>query len=286
VTCWALLADVHANLEALEAVLRDLEQQKPDRVAVLGDTIGYGPNPRECLERAQAVADVLLIGNHEKEAALPEKDEMESDVREMLEWTLGQLAAVPAWQKLREQILARTPEALARHEEDGLLFVHASPAKPYVQYVWPGYRTHFLSLNQQLDEHLGSILAQFGPGHSFCAHTHTPALATGYENRDLFPIYPDWNRTFTFWGPSTVFYVPAGEVDLTGLAGRKLVINPGSVGQPRDHNPAASYALYDGDTVRFRRVSYDVATTQRKIAALPVSQETRDFFGSRLAKGE
>jgi diadenosine tetraphosphatase ApaH/serine/threonine PP2A family protein phosphatase len=255
-------------------------------VAVLGDTIGYGPNPRECLERVRGFADVLLIGNHEKEATFPQDDELESDVREMLDWTLGALGDLPAWQELRGQIRARTPEALARREEDGLLFVHASPQKPYVQYVWPGYRTHFLSLNRQLDEHLGSILAQFGPGHSFCGHTHSPAVATGYENRELFPIYPDWNRTFTFWGPSTIFYVPSGEIDLEGLAGRKAVINPGSVGQPRDHHPAASYALYNGDVVRFRRVDYDVAATQAKIAALPVSRDTRDFFATRLGKGE
>ena len=125
----------------------------------------------------------------------------------------------------------------------------------------------------------------FRTRHSFCGHTHVPSILTGYDNRELFPIERDWNRKFTFLGPHTIFYVPAGPIRIAGLAGRRVVVNPGSVGQPRDENPAASWALYDGDSVEFRRVPYDLTRTGAKIRALPLSEETREFFADRLEEG-
>jgi diadenosine tetraphosphatase ApaH/serine/threonine PP2A family protein phosphatase len=109
---------------------------------------------------------------------------------------------------------------------------------------------------------------------------------TSYEHREVFPIEFEWNRRLTFLGPRAIFYVPEGSRQLEGLYGRKLVLNPGSVGQPRDGNPDASWALYDGDTVLFRRVPYEHARTAAKLRALPVSPETRSYFADRLAKGE
>lgn len=280
----ALLADIHSNLEALEAVLRDVELQKPDLVAVLGDTINYGPNPRECLERIDAAADLVLAGNHEKEAAAPGRDELEGDAREMLDWTVGQLEGLHAWERLRGEILERGADR-AQARLDGLHFVHASAAKPWEQYLWPGHPNYHLHLNRQLDEFLVELLGGFDAEHSFVGHTHAPTVLTAYSHRELFPISQDWNRRFTFIGPSAVFYVPAGNLRLEGLAGKKVVINPGSVGQPRDHDPRASWALYDGDSVEFRRVEYDHHKTSAKLRALPLSLETRRYFADRLAEG-
>ena len=281
----ALLSDVHANLEALDAVLADVEAQAPDLVVCLGDTINYGPNPRECLERIDAVADVVLAGNHEKEAALPAPDELESDAREMLEWTVAQVAGLHAWERLAGE-LRTTGTDRAQHRLDGVHFVHASAAKPFEQYVWPGHPHHHLHLNQQLDQYLGELLGAFDAMHSFVGHTHAPSVLTSYAHRELFPISYDWNRRLTFIGPTSVFYVPKGELKLEELAGKKVVINPGSVGQPRDGDPRASWALYDGASVWFRRVEYDHARTAKKIRALPLSLDTRRLFADRLAVGE
>jgi predicted phosphodiesterase len=280
----ALLSDVHGNLEALEAVLQDVEAQSPDLVVSLGDAINYGPNPRECLERLDAVADIVLAGNHEKEAAAPDPDEMEGDAREMLQWTVTQLEGLHVWERLKAEVLEQGPSrAQARFE--GLHFVHASAAKPYEQYLWPGHPNYHLHLNRQLDEFLVELLGGFDATHSFVGHTHAPTVLTAYEHRELFPIQNDWNRKLTFIGPRSVFYVPKGSLKLEGLSGKKLVINPGSVGQPRDGDPRASWALYDGDSIEFRRVEYAHEKTAEKIRALPLSLETRRYFADRLAEG-
>jgi predicted phosphodiesterase len=281
----AFLSDIHANLEALEAVLRDVDALAPDLVVVLGDTVNYGPNPRECVELVERHADVVLMGNHEKEVAFPEADELEGDAREMAEWTARALDGLHHWEKWVRTLAERADDA-GRHRHEKLLFVHASGEKPLVQYTWPGHPHHHLQLNAQLDQYLVELLGGFDAVHSFCGHTHAPAVLTAYAEREIFPISYDWNRRFTFIGPRTVFYVPAGELTLEGLYGRKCVINPGSVGQPRDQDPRASWALYDGDTIRFRRVVYDHAATAAKVRALPLSNETRDYFAGRLARGE
>jgi len=163
--------------------------------------------------------------------------------------------------------------------------VHGSATRPVEQYVWPGHPSHHLQLNRQLDEWLLSLMKGFRTRHSFCGHTHVPAVLTGYDSRALFPIEQDWNRKLTFVGPHSIFYVPAGAMRLEGLAGRRVVINPGSVGQPRDEDPRASWALYDGDAIEFRRVPYDAVRTAARIRGLPLSDDTREFFADRLEVG-
>ena len=281
----AFISDVHANLEALEAVLRDVDAQKPDLLVCLGDTINYGPNPRECLELVDSAADIVLAGNHEKEGALPEPDELEGDARELLDWTVKQLEGLHVWERIRDDLRTRGAEA-AQHRLDRLHFVHASASKPFAQYVWPGHPQHHLHLNAQLDTYLVEILSAFDATHSFVGHTHAPSVLTSYEHREVFPIEFEWNRRFTFLGPRAIFYVPEGGRKLEGLHGRKMVMNPGSVGQPRDGNPDASWALYDGDTVDFRRVPYPHAITSGKLRGLPVSEDTRRYFADRLARND
>ena len=281
---FAFLSDVHANLAALEAVLADVDAQAPDALLVLGDTINYGPRPRECLELLADRADVLLAGNHEKEAALPMPDELESDAREMLEWTVSQLSGCAPWEAMKARLLADAPSC-AQATFEGVALVHATATKPFEQYLWPGHPNYHLHLNAQLDEYLVELLGGFTATHSFVGHTHAPTVLTGYAHRELFPIAHDWNRRLTFIGPRTVFYVPKGTLRLEDLRGKKLVINPGSVGQPRDGDPRASWALYDGDTVEFRRVEYEHARTAAEIRALPLSLDTRRYFADRLAEG-
>src|SRR5262249_37278394 len=153
-------------------------------------------------------ADILLAGNHEKEAALPVPDDMEDDAREMLTWTISQVEGLRAWERLRSAIL-NEGTAAAQHRVDGLHFVHASAQRPYEQYVWPGHPQHHVYLNDQLDIYLVELLSGFDATHSFVGHTHVPSVLTAYANYRLFPISPDWNRRLTFLGPQSIFYVPA-----------------------------------------------------------------------------
>ena len=282
---YALLADIHGNIEALDAVLKDMDKLKPfDKIVVLGDTIGYGPNPRECLEKVFDIADLILIGNHEKETVLPEKDEMCSDVMEMLEYTAKQLEGLPAWETLKKSITPEDYKKLALNEDNVRLFVHGSPKRPVVQYVWSGHHLDYIVLNNQIDKRLMEHLAEFEKGHCFCGHTHIPYVITAYENRGMFDQV-EWNRKSTFIGPNTILFVPNGTAAIEGLEGKKAIINPGSIGQPRDDNPDASYAVYSGDKIQFRRIPYDFEKTQKKLMALPISDETKEFFAGRLAKG-
>jgi predicted phosphodiesterase len=282
----AILSDIHGNLAALEAVLRDVEAQKPDRIVCLGDTAGYGPFPRECFARVHEVADLVLAGNHELETAVPGDEGMEDDAREMALWSARALEGLAPWERMRQALGQGQADALALHREERVTWVHGAPEEPTLRYVWPGHRNHFLHLNPQLDQFLHELLARFDTPHGFCGHTHVPAVLTPYENHELFGISQDWNRTLTFVGPRTIFFVPSGMALIGGLWGRKVVINPGSVGQPRDRDPRASWALYDGDLVQFRRVPYDVAATQAALRALPISEGTRSFFADRLERGE
>jgi predicted phosphodiesterase len=282
----AILSDIHGNLPALEAVLRDVETQKPDRIVCLGDTVGYGPFPRECFARVHEIADLVLSGNHELETALPGDEGMEDDAREMALWCAQALEGLGPWERMRAALVAGQAETLALRQEERITWVHGAPEAPTLRYVWPGHRTHYLQLNPQIDQFLSELLAQFATPHGFCGHTHVPAVLTTYEDRELFSVSRDWNRMFTFLGPRMIFYVPQGMTMIGGLHGRKAVINPGSVGQPRDRDPRASWALYDGDLIFFRRVPYDISATQTALRALPVSEDTRGFFADRLSKGE
>ena len=286
----ALLSDIHGNQEALEEVLRDVDRQRPDRIYVLGDTIGYGPDPRGCLERVVEIADLLLIGNHEKEVLEP-SDDLNDDTRETLDWTVGELAGSPAWERLVARIRGRGFEAEACKIDDSCQFVHGSPKNPLEQYIWPAHKCQYLVFNRQIDERLGEFLTEFSELHGFFGHTHAPAVLARYEDHKIFDPYKhrglEWDRTCTFVGPTSLYVVVEDEPVIEGLAGRKVAINPGSVGQPRFvGNPDASYALYDGDTIRFRRVSYDRGKTQEKIAGLPFSEETKTWLLERLERGK
>ena len=281
-----VFSDTHANYEALSAVLEAYKTERIDVFYCLGDTVGYGPFPRECFARVHEVADLMLAGNHELETALPGDEGMEEDAREMALWCAAALEGLEPWERMREALVQGQAETLAIRREGKITWVHAAPEEPTVRYVWPGHRLHFLMLNAQIDQFLLELLGRFEAPHGFCGHTHVPAVLTSYENQELFGISQDWNRAYTFVGPGTIFYVPLGTMMIGGLWNRGVVINPGSVGQPRDRDPRASWALYDGDLVQFRRVPYDFAATQAALRARPVSEDTRGFFADRLSRGE
>jgi hypothetical protein len=113
-------------------------------------------------------------------------------------------------------------------------------------------------------------------------------VLTLYEHRELFDPYEGrrYNNRFSFWGPESVFFVPDGPCVIRGIGGRRLVINVGSVGQPRRlQDNRASYVLTDGEDMEFRRIEYEWRKTAAKLAELPIDEEERADLIKRLETG-
>ena len=232
----ALLSDIHSNLEALDAVLVSLPEV--DRVVVLGDIVGYGPDPNSVIARLRAIGARAVRGNHDQ-AMLQSA---------MLELFNPHAAAAARWtQSVLTPQSWRYLKSLPSHGRVGKhRAVHGSPNKPY---IWE----YILDDLQALE-----ILVKLGRRWCFFGHTHLPRIFT--EEGEQLP-------TLDRWLP-----LPAS-----------ALVNPGSVGQPRDGNPKASFAVadLDAEAVQFYRVAYDIKATQAKIreAGLP------EIEAVRLAEG-
>jgi len=242
----ALLADVHANREALEACLEDAEARGASRFVFLGDLVNYGADPEwvtgEVMRRVAAGA-IAVRGNHD--AAVGERRAtMDSPAELAMEWTRVQLGAD------EREFLARLPLTV----EDGeRLFVHAAAGIPEKwEYV-------FESADAMRS------LAATAKRLTFCGHVHVPAL---YSMSVVAKI--------TAFRPTAGAPVPL-------LSQRRWLAVLGSVGQPRDGDPAASYATFDTESLEltYRRVPYDVATAAAKIRAAGLPE----MLAERLATG-
>src|SRR5262245_4288906 len=245
----AIVSDIHSNLEALQAVLADIAAHRVEEVYCLGDTVGYGPNPRECLDLTMDWP-VVLLGNHDQ-AVLFDRRDFNPIAERATMWTRRQLEAPGRSREAAERRWEFLAERPLSHRADGVLYVHGSPHNPLNEYIFPEdiYSPRKL-------ERIFSLVESY----CFHGHTHVPGIFT----EDL------------------QFYSPE-EVDYTyQLGDRKALVNVGSVGQPRDNDWRACYVLLDGPTVRFRRVEYDIEATVKKIHAVP---ELDRFLGDRLRQG-
>jgi len=232
----ALLSDIHSNLEALDAVLEALPQV--DRILVLGDIVGYGPDPLGVIDRLQSVKARAVRGNHDQAMLEPSLLELfNPHAAAAARWTLDVMTP----QSLRYLNSLPLYGRIGRHR-----LVHGSPRKPY---IWE----YILDELQALE-----ILVRLGTRYCFFGHTHLPRIFT--ESGEQIPEGTDWIE------------MPAS-----------ALVNPGSVGQPRDGNPDAAFAVVDlsRPAVRFGRVPYDIATTQAKIraAGLPEVEAERLALG-------
>jgi diadenosine tetraphosphatase ApaH/serine/threonine PP2A family protein phosphatase len=238
---YAVLSDVHANLEALRAVLADCRTDV-DSILCLGDVVGYGADPEPCIEIVAERAEFLIAGNHEHGVAgLLPLDWFNRMARAAAEWTAARLDAD------HRAYLADLPLSL---QVGDATLVHASPANPdeweYLLTAEDGFEA-FAAFDSRL---------------CFVGHSHRPAC---------------WSL-----GSSGPEYRP-GTVDIALDGGRRYIVNVGSVGQPRDRDTRACYAIWDQEArrVAIRRVSYDWTEARRKIIAAGLPRVLAD----RLAHG-
>jgi diadenosine tetraphosphatase ApaH/serine/threonine PP2A family protein phosphatase len=245
----AILSDIHSNLEALQAVLRDIAQLDVADIYCLGDIVGYGPNPRECLELAMEF-QLTLLGNHDQGAMFDPKDFNPTAERATF-WTRDQIDAPVRNRQAADRRWEFLAELPLTHREGNVLYVHGSPANPLHEYTFPED-----IYNPRKMTRLFSLVNRT----CFQGHSHIPGIYT----EDL-----------QFYAPDEIGYTYR-------LDERKTLCNVGSVGQPRDGDPRACYVLFDGKTIQYRRVPYDVETTVRKIYEIP---ELDRFLGDRLRGG-
>lgn len=240
----AVISDIHANLAALEAVLADIGDDV-DQVWCLGDVVGYGPDPNECVELVRREGFACVVGNHDW-ACLGKIDltEFNPDARQACCWTMEQLTAE------NRDFLGQLPLSL---EIGAFTLVHGSPRAPVWEYI-----THPTNARENFDF--------FETRVCLVGHTHVP-LAFHLPNEEALTCERLWLN-----GPTAL--------DLT--SGR-WILNPGGLGQPRDGDPRAPYFILDVDAmdVETRRAVYPVEVTQNRMAeaGLPTSVITRIAFG-------
>jgi predicted phosphodiesterase len=250
----ALISDIHSNLEALQAVLADIEQHNVTEIYCLGDIIGYGPNPRECIDQVRR-CQVVLLGNHDQ-GAMFDPDGFNPPAERAIFWTRAQLESPAESRQSKEdrwEFLADRPRV---YKENGLLYVHGSARNPLNEYVFPED-----IYNQRKMDRIFALVEKY----CFQGHTHVPGVFTENPQDDLYQFHSpeDLNYEFKF-------------------DARKALVNVGSVGQPRDGDWRACYVLLADDALYYRRVEYDIEATIQKIHSIP---ELDNFLGDRLRDG-
>jgi diadenosine tetraphosphatase ApaH/serine/threonine PP2A family protein phosphatase len=271
---FAIISDIHANLEALQAVLADIDTRGIKDIVCLGDIIGYGANPKECLDLVRERCRLTLMGNHDH-AVLFEPTNFNLPAERACYWTRQMLEDEPdaTLRKARWKFLGELPSRL---KEQDVLFAHASPRRPMNEYIFP----EDVFTNPQ------KVLANFERLDAricFVGHTHQPGVFVDDPYFDPPDELPD-----------SPFYEVANE---------RAIVNVGSVGQPRDRDARACYvivhrrreALEDGveslaaaalncsvEQVEFVRLEYDLELAVQKILAEP---NLEDLLGTRLYDG-
>jgi diadenosine tetraphosphatase ApaH/serine/threonine PP2A family protein phosphatase len=223
-----IVSDVHANLVALEAVLADAPAF--DEIWCLGDLVGYGPDPNECVERLCDFPHVCLAGNHDW-AALGRLDleTFNTDARIANTWAQSELK--PAVREYLSELATHT-------QKDDFYMAHASPREPVWEYILEPNAAY-------------ANFSYFDSTICLVGHTHIPII---------FELDEENQRCITKLSPFP---------DPLKLGDRRMIINPGSVGQPRDGDPRAAYAILDLDEriFEFRRVAYSIFITQERMRA-------------------
>jgi len=236
---YAILADIHANLAALTAVLDDIEGKGGvDEMWCLGDIVGYGPEPGQCIKLLRQYNPVCVVGNHDLGViGKLELSYFNPFAAIACEWTAEHLTSGDI------RYLENLPATV---QKDDFLLVHGSPSEPILEYVMS------TSIAEKNFSFFKSLFCLVG-------HTHVPLV---FKEEDD--------------SCSSILLSPG--IGLV-LGNHRMIINPGGVGQPRDGDPRASYAIYEseGSMLRLYRIPYDIRATQDKMmqAGLPIQLVTR-----------
>ena len=237
-----IYSDIHSNLEALTAVEEAIREEGETKKIFIGDVVGYGANPNECVDRVKELADCALAGNH---------DHAILELTDITSFNPYAKAAV-AWTK--DVISTSSKKFLKKltlkQISDDQTFVHSTPHQPE---KW-NYILTLQSARLNFD--------YFDTQICFIGHSHVPIIITQNSDQECFVHHG--------------MYLEIEDDN-------KYIVNIGSVGQPRDGNPQASYAVYDAEnkTVEIKRVSYDISTAQKKIldAGIPKYLADRLTYG-------
>lgn len=240
----AVFADIHANVEAMQAVTEDFKGRQIDRYICLGDLIGYGPNPNKCIDLVRSLPNLtVVLGNHDAAVTSVPPDGMSQGAQQAIFWSMN---------RLRKDNIAYLEQLDTIWTMDEMIFSHASP---YYPKAWQYLNTR-MSASRAFDATSVRLV--------FVGHTHKPLVITRHN-----PL----RMSFTKPETSTVIKIDES----------RRIINCGSVGQPRDGIPLASYLLYDThrQEITYRRVEYDHVKTAAKIlsAGLPAFQAKRLAIG-------
>ncbi|MFC1943600.1 metallophosphoesterase family protein [Chloroflexota bacterium] len=241
---YAIIADIHANLAAFTAVMDDIERRGGvGKVWCLGDVVGYGPDPHECIELLLQTNHVCVAGNHDwTTIGQLDTSKLNPDAAAACHWTALQLSSADV------EYLKNLPLVI---QEDDFTLVHGSPREP----VW-----EYLISTGVAKENFAYFKTQF----CLVGHSHVPLVFSYSESGAC---------------SSRQFLANIG----LALGRNRLIINPGGVGQPRDDDPQASYAIYDSDArpVRLYRVPYDIHSTQDRMVkcGLPIRLVARLSYG-------
>jgi predicted phosphodiesterase len=262
-----IISDIHSNVVALETVLAAAEGRY-DTIWCLGDLVGYGPRPNESIALIRERASLCVMGNHDW-AVLGrpgiDVDDFNPQARQAVMWTRAQLTAEN--RAFLEQIADETVVASVR---PSILITHASPREPVWEYV--------LTASVALDN-----FPLFSESICFFGHTHKPVMYRWLVREAKAATLDDAQPAPALAVVECRQLLAEQRIQLTPSAGERYMINPGSVGQPRDNDPRAAYALLDLETLIFEyaRVAYPIELTQTQMreANLPKRLIDRLSFG-------
>ncbi len=247
----AIISDIHANLHALYAVIEDVQLEQCTDVVCLGDIVGYNAYPHECLEYIRSLNCPVVKGNHDAEVVEESALRVNPVARQAMDWTRAQLT--------EEELQWLSRLQYQRIVRSSFTMVHSSLDQPK---AW----NYIINANDASS----SFSRQFSRI-CFHGHTHVPKVF-------------EWDgRHATEHKDLAAALAADGVVDVPLNSDSKYFINVGSVGQPRDGDPRACYAIYDAEAqmVTFRRIEYDIASAQQAVLAAGLPE----YLAERLGNG-
>ena len=222
---YAVISDVHSNLDALEAVFSDMDRRQIREIIFLGDAVGYGPEPNECIELLSAKCKILLAGNHDwGVTGITDICCFNEYAKHAIEWSAEVITD-------RNKAVLNTFLLSEEEKEADVFFVHATPREPQEWHYLLTLRDAEINFNY------------FDNKICFIGHSHQPFIIEQ--------------------APSGELITSKGEAHLNGDS--RYIINAGSVGQPRDGDPRACYAVFDNDRVEIVRIPYNIGSVQDKM---------------------